>query len=206
MSLTKFLFFIKKRKLHLHNIDDFMDKEEGVLSALDKRSLPFYKDTEKWNKYVEDDRKKYYISCWISYSIEQSLMWYAYGKDGVAIRSTAGAIRQAMEIDKEHIIRMIKVRYIDKEKQLAQIVGEEINWNHFLVTKRKFFEMENEVRLLYYDEDGKCKDKGIDIDVSLEDLIKEIKVSSSLPEYVHKLICQEVEGSGIKIRPVRSEI
>ena len=51
MSLTKFLFFIKKRKLHLHNIDDFMDKEEGVLSALDKRSLPFYKDTEKWNKY-----------------------------------------------------------------------------------------------------------------------------------------------------------
>ena len=45
MSLTKFLFLIKNRKLHLHRIDDLMDKEEGILSVLDKKSLPFYDDT-----------------------------------------------------------------------------------------------------------------------------------------------------------------
>ena len=41
MSLTKFLFLIKNRKLHLHRIDDFPDKDEGVLSVLDKKSLTF---------------------------------------------------------------------------------------------------------------------------------------------------------------------
>lgn len=111
MSLAKLLFLIKNRRLHLHRIDDFMDKEEGVLSVLDKRSLPFYENTQGWNDYLEDDRKRTFISCWIKYPIEQSLMWYAYGKDGVAIRSTAGAISRAMEIDTKHQVNMMPVIY-----------------------------------------------------------------------------------------------
>lgn len=33
ISLTKFLFLIKNRKLHLHRIDDLMDEDEGILSV-----------------------------------------------------------------------------------------------------------------------------------------------------------------------------
>ena len=52
MSLTKFLFLIKNRKLHLHRLDDLMDKEEGVLSVLDKKSLSFYDDTNEWKDHL----------------------------------------------------------------------------------------------------------------------------------------------------------
>ena len=37
MSLTKFLFLIKNRKLHLHRLDDLMDKDERVLSVWTRR-------------------------------------------------------------------------------------------------------------------------------------------------------------------------
>jgi hypothetical protein len=207
MSLTKFLFFIKNKKLHLHRIDDLMDKEEGVLSVLDKKMNPYYDDTKEWNDYLEKDRKRSFISCWINSPQEQSLMWYAYGKDGVAIRTTACSIRCAMEIDMEHEVHLIAVRYIDKREECSQIEGTSFNWLRYPTTKRKFFELENEVRLLYYDVDRKYKNiKGIDFDVKIDDLIQEIRVSSSLPEYVFNLICQEVEDAGISIKPIRSEI
>ena len=116
MSLTKFLFLIKNKKLHLHRIDDFDDKDEGVLSVLDKKTLSFYRETKDWENYLRNDRKRTFISCWIKCPIEQSLMWYAYGRDGIAIRTTAGAIRCALNIDNEHVVYMIGVRYIDKKK------------------------------------------------------------------------------------------
>lgn len=206
MSLSKFLFLIKNRKLHLHRIDDQMDKEEGVLSILDKKFLPFYNETKEWTEYLEDDRKRTFISCWIKYPIEQSLMWYAYGKDGVAIRSTAKAIRQAMEIDKEYKVYMMDVKYIDKDNQAAHTSGSRINWFHFYTTKRKFFEMEKEVRLIFHDDDRRCKSKGIDVDVLIDELIEEIKVSSALPDYVYKLICHEVKDVGLNVMPVKSEL
>lgn len=206
MSLTKFLFLIKNRKLHLHRLDDLMDKEEGVLSVLDKKSLSFYDDTEEWKKYLEDDRKRTFISCWIKHPIEQSLMWYAYGKDGIAIRTTAGAIKRAMEIDKEHQVYMMDVKYVDKEKQAAHTPGSRINWFHFYTTKRKFFEMEKELRLVFHDDDRKFKEKGIDLDVLIDELIEKIKVSSALPDYVYKLICQEAKDVGLMVSPVRSEL
>lgn len=206
MSLVKFMFLVKNRKLHLHRLDDFMDKDEGVLSVLDKKYLPFYDKTKKWEDYLEDDRKRTFISCWIKYPIEQSLMWYAYGIDGIAIRTTAGAIRRAMEIDKEHQVYLLDVKYIDKEKQAAHTPNSRINWFYYYTTKRKFFELEKEVRLIFYDDDRKYKEKGIDLSIQIDELIEEIIISSSLPDYVYKLICQEVKDVGIKILPIKSEL
>ena len=207
MSLTKFLFLIKNKKLHLHRIDDFPDKDEGVLSVLDKKSLTIYKETDEWERYLEDDRKQTFISCWIKYPTEQSLMWYAYGKDGVAIRTSARAIRLAMDGDKENKLYMIDVKYIDKKRRSVHLPGERINFYHFYTTKRKFFDMESEVRLVYHDDDKlHTEDLGFNVDIELNELIEDIKVSSSLPEYVYDLICQEVKESGIEVIPSMSEI
>lgn len=206
MSLVKFPYLIKFRQLHLHRIDDLMDKEEGELSELDKKALPFYSNTKEWNDYLENDRKRVFISCWIKHPIEISQMWYSYGKDGVAIRTTAGAIRRAMEIDNKHIVRMIGVRYLDRKKEPVQTPGTEINWLYFSTSKRKAFEMEKEVRLLFNDYDREYNEKGIDFDITLNDLIEEIKVASTVPKYIYKLICREVEDVGIKVIPVMSNI
>lgn len=206
MPLTKFLFLIKFRKLHFHRIDDLMDKEEGILSELDKKQLPIYSDTRRWNEYLEGVRKMVFVSCWIKYQIENSLMWQSYGKEGVAIRTTAGSIRRAMIKDKDHIVHMINVRYIDKGKEPVQIPGTAINWLLFSTTKCVAFEQEKEVRLLFSDDDRKYKGKGVNIDIDINELIKEIKVSSIVPEYVFKLICREVEDSNIKIVPTMSNI
>ena len=206
MSLTKYLYLIKNKKLHLHRLDDLMDKEEGVLSVLDKKSLSFYKGTPEQENYLEDDRKRTFISCWIRFPIEQSLMWYAYGKDGVAIRTTAGAIRKAMEVDKEHVVHMLGIQYIDKGSQAVHSPGEAINWYHFYTAKRKFFQMENEVRLIFHDDDRVYSSKGVDFDIDIETLIDDIKVASTAPNYVYGLICQETKDAGIKVVPCMSNI
>lgn len=207
MSLPKFLSLIKDKKLHLHRIDDLMDKEEGVLSTLDKKSIPFYNDLDGIDKYMAQERQRIFVSCWINSSIEQSLMWYSYGKDGVAIRTTAAGIRRAMEVDNEHDIHMIGVHYIDKRKDAAHEYGETINMFRFSTTKRNLFEMENEVRLLFFDEKREYREvKGINVDVSIDELIEEIRVSSTLPDYVYNLICKEVNDAGLAIVPCRSEL
>ena len=133
-------------------------------------------------------------------------MWYAYGKNGIAIRSTAGAMMRSMEFDKEHDVKMIGVRYIDKDKQTSQIPGREINWWHYFTTKRKFFEMENEVRLLFFDQEKKYKEKGINLDVITNELIQEIKVDSTMPEFEYNLICQETINSGLNVLPEKSNL
>lgn len=67
--------------------------------------------------------------------------------------------------------------------------------------------MENEVRLVFHDDESKyIKEKGIDLDISINELIKEIKVSPSLPQYVYELICQEVKDADVLTLPVMSDI
>lgn len=67
--------------------------------------------------------------------------------------------------------------------------------------------MESEVRLVYHDDDKlHTEDLGFNVDIELNELIEDIKVSSSLPEYVYDLICQEVKESGIEVIPSMSEI
>ena len=205
MSLTKFLYLVKFSKLHFHRIDCFMDKEEDVLSKLVKASLPFFQNTEEWNKYLEEDRKRVFVSCWTMYPIEQSVMWEAYGKNGVAIKTTAGDVRKALKCAKEDIY-MIQVNYIDKENIIAQVPGKPINWIRYSTTKRTFFEMENEVRLLFFDNERIFEGEGVDLCVNLKALIKDIKVSSSIPDFVYQLICKVVKEANIEIEPIKSEL
>ena len=112
-----------------------------------------------------------------------------------------------MDGDKENKLYMIDVKYIDKKRRSVHLPGERINFYHIYTTKRKFFDMESEVRLVYHDDDKlHTEDLGFNVDIELNELIEDIKVSSSLPEYVYDLICQEVKESGIEVIPSMSEI
>lgn len=204
MPIAKFLLLIKNRKIHFHRIDDFADKDEGVVSVIDKKGLPFFSDTEKWNEYLEMDRQRTFISCWIKSPYELSLMWDTYGKGGLAIKTTAGVLRQAFKED-EHTIYMIEVRYINKKFESSQIPGTPLNMLRYSTTKRNYFEQEKEVRLLYH-ADTISDVNGIDFDVDANALIKEIILAPTFPTYAYDLILDEVKEAGLSVIPTKSDI
>lgn len=205
MPMMKYLDIIQNRRIHFHRLDDLADKEEGVLSTLDMKS--FVRFDSGFEQYFLDERKRTFISCWIKSPHELSLMWESYGKGGVAIRTTAGHITEAMEKDKEHGIYMFDVHYIDKQTEAAHHNGEPLNMFKFLTTKRKFFEQEKEVRLIFSDTSRKHEqEKGINFDVDLNKLIQDVVISPIVPEYQFHLICQETKDAGIEKTPQRSKL
>ncbi len=83
-----------------------------------------------------------HVSCWHEFDHENHLMWKAYGRlSGVAIRTTAGAIRSAFP---ENFGRVRRIKYVDFSKELCW-PG---NLDEAVLRKRQEFSGENEVRVL----------------------------------------------------------
>lgn len=185
--------------MHFHRIDDFPDKKEGTMTILDKTVFSYIAPKIDIETYLQQDVKRHYINCWIKCPHELALMWETYGKDGVAIRSTAGNIRQAMAKDEEHCIRMIEVRYIDDVTEPALILGSPINMLYFPTTKRRYFKQESEVRLLYENTNKITDNKGFNIKIDVKELIQEIRVYPSAPKYFYDMVKLETKGLDVPI-------
>lgn len=109
MSLEKFLFLIRERKLHFQRLDCFEDNAEGTLSVMDRRL--FHVKSKEDEEYFKNERRRNYVCCWIESKHELALMWNTYGNKGVAIKSTIGLLKKAMEIDSCHTLYLSKVNY-----------------------------------------------------------------------------------------------
>lgn len=199
MSLAKFLYLIRTGTLHFHRLDDYPDKKEGTMSVLDRKIFSLIPNTSAGEEYLQKEIKRHFINCWIKSPHELALMWDTFGKSGVAIRSTAGHIRQAMEDDKEHNVRMIEVRYINEKTESAQILGKELNMLYFPTTKRNYFMQESEVRLLYENTGDVSDEKGINFRVNLKELIQEVRVYPNAPKFFFDLINLEAKELRVPI-------
>ena len=202
MSLSKFISLLRERKLYFNRVDNFNDKYECTLTAIDKKVFR-YTDDAKW--YWERERKLHYISCWVESDYELALMWDTYGKDGVAIKTTVEDLKKGLAVDTEHHQYLARVKYIDGQLESSQEMGTPMNFLKIPMSKRKFYEQEREIRLLYTKE--KIDDKtGISFPIDLNCLINEVRVYPDAPLYFLDVVNKEIETAGINVSAYLSDI
>lgn len=194
MSLEKFLSLIENEELYFCRVDLFEDKHEATLPIIDKKN--FYYSEENKN-YWENERKRHFVNCWIESPHELSLMWTAYAKNGVAIKSSVGNLKSSFNDSFENIY-LSRVKYIDYDNESSQSTYAPLNVLKLVFTKRSLFKQENEIRLLHSDYENKDRDiKGKSIKVDINVLIDEIVTSPNTDDNFLNLIKTYLNSKGI---------
>jgi hypothetical protein len=201
MSLDKFLSLLNDKQLYFTRQDKFDDSKEGKLAR---------QDSALYNYYVPGSAKNIekqgcaYINCWIMSDFEQYLMWGTYASldKGIAIKSTIGNLIKSLDSNDKRCIYISDVDYIDYTTDLTfEKAGGSANGLARYFCKRKYFQQENELRLVYYDYlknlDKDNKDVGMKIDVSLDTLIDEICIAPCAEKWYYDLVKKEVENHHI---------
>lgn len=202
MPLGKFISLLNNSQLYFNRIDNYKDRTECTLTAIDKKIFRYTKDSET---YWEKERKRHFISCWLESDLELALMWDTYGKEGVAIRSTVGDLIDSLAVDAEHNQYLARVKYLDELIDSSQDMNTPTNVLKVPMSKRKYYEQEKEIRLLYSRENVDDK-TGISFSVDLNCLIKEVVTYPNAPSYFLDIVNKEMKASGIMINARCSEI
>lgn len=202
MSLSKFICMLRERKLYFNRVDNFKDKTECTLTAIDKKIFRYTKDAD-W--YWERERKLHFISCWVESDYELALMWDTYGKDGVAIKTSVDDLINSLSVDTEHYQYLARVKYIDEQLDSSQDMGTAINFLKIPLAKRKYYEQEKEIRLLYSRSETDDQ-TGISFPIDLNCLINEVKVYPNAPRYFLDVVNKELESARVCVNAQFSDI
>lgn len=202
MPLSKFICLLRKKELYFNRIDNFNDNTECTLTAIDKKLFRYSKDAEQ---YWKRERKRHFISCWVESDYELALMWDTYGKGGVAVKTTVGSLIDSLAIDSDHIQYLARVNYIDEQFGSSQEAGTAINALKIPMSKRKYYEQEREIRLLYTRIEADDQ-TGISFPINLECLFNEVIVHPNAPLYFLDVVNSELIIAGIGITAVFSGI
>lgn len=160
MDFTKFVAMLVTKSLYLTRVDklgELGDRFEGSFpSAPEKGFRGFFGETDTMRYNTErnkDGRRFYYVNCWHGNDSESDAMWkiYVKGNQGIAVRSTFKQLRDSLQKSSQKIW-VGKVDYLDK------FIWKSLPSEPTLlacVAKRKSFEHEREIRLIWLDENAK---------------------------------------------------
>ena len=199
MSIPRFMYLLNRRKLFFSRVDHLEDKAEILVSEIEKKYWKgiLHNDLEPW---VERERKRIFINCWIKSNIEISTMWSAYAEQGtgVAIKSTVDRLMGSYEGDTH--ISILDVNYIDHRVSTVQPPGKVENVLRFFATKRIFYEAEQELRLIYESpnvDEFESFQIPIDINTLVQELIIGPNVSNDYYEIMKLLV--SIKGCSFKV-------
>lgn len=199
MSLAQFLYILEHNKLPLVRLSKMKDRFEGAppQSAVDfvLRNEP----RDQPNSVLELVRQSYdinqyltYVSCWFRDDFESAGMWDIYGKDGVVIQSTYSRLRSAITSDLEISIGCVKY----DNNPVGYQYGEALP---LALRKRTYFRHENELRVVYVQDDGRPKKDqladaklggkpAVDIEINVDRLIRNVFVPRKSQDWWRDLI------------------
>ena len=224
MDLPKFVALLQTSQLHLRRIDHLDDPYEGrppdsyvhrsvLPSGLEEFMTPdmieeYKKRIPAVNKrFVEMMRLRGYVNCWHMNEHESAAMWRLYGRDVccVAITATVEDIKVALHAADEPVY-IVQVTYLD-------YTVDEIPPGAFLefyASKRRSFEHEREVRLLYYDADYSEAYEpgplGIPISVDLKQLVQKLWLSPTSDGWMLDAVRRLCDQYGLGCRVDRSDL
>lgn len=201
MGLGKFASLIQTSQLWFSHTSKFDDPYEGRYSKQAAEEVI----RERWGgEFSEEDTEYFmerdaddYASCWNIKHNQSVALWKLYieGNNGVAIKSTVGELRRAVDrlSDQqiEHRMEFGKVNY--------HITGDEpMGYYAPVFTKREIFEFESEYRAVLtvfqsledVEIDGvKIKPNvGIGMKIDLDTLINEIYISPGASGYLREVV------------------
>jgi len=212
VDLYKWLDLLQTSELHLTRADQMEDRWEGSYSEVNLALRPSLYG-EQWAimapampQMYQHGRTHTYLNCWYLGSGESYAMWKIYdaaGK-GVAIRTTAGRLKESLIGPCRPVIFGAKVQYADYGKSFIP------EKNLFLpyIYKRSSFSHESEYRLLAMwspkvlemDEQNRAICREPDLPplflrehVNLDRLVEAVYVSPDAPDWVARVV-REVTG------------
>ncbi len=206
MDFAKFTNFLVTEKLYFSRSDRFDDPWEGAWSYANIEKFPKvagYASKHSGERYgvigtfLLDDqrsvREKTFINCWHSSEHESDAMWKLYGlyDQCIAIQTTFDRLIESLPSD----VIAGSVEYLDYAKDWMPV------GNHLypFFKKRKSFEHEKEFRLLIYREQGdNDNDFGHSISTDINNLIENIYISPSSPDWYFETIKKLLEQCNFK--------
>jgi hypothetical protein len=197
LDTTKFLDLLQNKTLHFTQLTQMNDPYEGALTTLNvhiakedlKRHLIEEQAINEITAIPGVTRKCMFVNCWHINEYESAAMWHQYsGSGGIAIQTTLGSLKKAMNGTVDVHIGLIK--YIDYEKDVFPLT----NLFYSVFHKRKSFEHEQEIRAVVSNframvagEEASIP-KGLKISVDIDQLIESIYISPASPRWLRDLI------------------
>lgn len=162
--------------------------DEKVYDSYDSSEASDYgKSVMRWmhlNPY--EQRRTSFVNCWHMSEYETELLWsrYSFMDGGVAIQSTFERLRSSRNISNAVYIGKIKYKDWDTEPSASD------NLMNTIVTKRKNYQDERELRAAIVTSFNRIKQKhiGMNVAVNLIKLVEAIYVSPKSANWVLKLI------------------
>lgn len=193
-DFTGLVSLLEEEALFFSRADLLGDPFEGSVTRINK--LINQKQTQippevmlRYEQTTKKLPKTVLISCWHESNYESDAMWKLYSdtKHGIAIKTTAGNLKNGWLSDEEAITK--RVSYIDYNKR--DFIPA-INMLDPFFYKRNHFKHENEVRMLLpacFRSDALQKiDVGEYHKVDLSKLIQEVVVAPFSPEWFLELV------------------
>jgi hypothetical protein len=162
----------------------------------------------------------YGVNCWHKNEVESVAMWklYTQGKDGVAIQTTVGRLKDCLSHEPRPIfIAEVNYRY-------HGILPEEELISHdalvAIVTKRRSFAHESEVRIIldrhrdthpvagqvFSSEEAFGPSKGEAVAINVKNLIERIVASPTYPEWARASLQERVAAAGLEVIVEESDL
>ena len=209
MDLAKLVWMLNHRCLYFTNVDKLKieDPFEGSCQPSELlKSIPkpvAINFVEKMNFCGPPLT----VNCWHLNDYESAAMWKLYADEnkGIAIQSTFSRMVKAFE-EFPNSVHIGKIRYIDYQNE--KFKGE-INIFEPILTKRKSFEHERELRAVIWETSEQIPmtdDGSVLANVNLKELIENIYISPFSPEWYRDNVQVIVEKFDFKVPVLQSEL
>lgn len=188
LDLSKFLDLLLHKQLFMARSDKFEDQYEGTFSEPTFKEIKkLSENNPKFLEYYKEHRKNVVISSWHQSDYESFAMWQIFtkSKEGLAIQSTIGRIKNALRLDLHFEQHIGEVNYIDYK---TEHIPFDDTFFPFLY-KRKSFQYEREIRIIT---DATSYDisinDGLKINIDVQQLIEKIYIHPKSENWYKKLV------------------
>jgi hypothetical protein len=206
LDLSKFLDLLLSKKLFMSRSDKFEDQYEGTFSEPTYEEIrKIAENNPKFLSYYKSHREKIAISSWHINEYESFAMWQIFTKnnEGLAIQSTIGRLKEALQPERKTEQYIGEVNYIDYKKEYIPF-----NDAFFpFLFKRKSFQYEREVRIISDVTQNKIEiNDGLKIDVDIHQLIEKIYIHPKSENWYKNLVIQLMEQLGFNFSIEKSDL
>lgn len=229
MSFARYMLLLNTSKLWFSRVDKFDDPFEGAvtpfnaiirdnqMSGSEILSHPGIQGHFDW--FHEGRRRMHYANCWHMSNIESNAMWEKYpSTETVAVVSDRSGFREGLLTERE--IFLGRMEYKNYLPDTTDSVNDSNGFGP-IFTKRNNFEYEKEVRAVLLDASDmastthdsvtfpkllKDNPDGIEIEVNLEKLIKEVRIHPKGGSHLLQTVEASTKSQGFGFRILDSEM
>ncbi len=206
LDLSKFLDMLLSQQLFMSRSDKFEDQYEGTFSEPTFEEIKkIAANNPKFLDYYKSHREKVVISSWHINEYESFAMWQIFTKnnEGLAIQSTIGRLKNALQPERAIEQYIGNVNYIDYKKEYIPF---ENSFFPFLF-KRKSFQYEREIRIISDVTSHELSiDNGLKIDIDINQLIEKIYIHPKSENWYKNLVIELVKRLGFDFEIEKSDL